>query len=302
MTTTWTDLLGTSVKYDGNKYKGRYVEAGEGEPLILLHGQGGHVENFARNIAVYGKYFHVFALDCVWHAYGPQPPFNPELVPTYIDQVIDFMEFKGYSSAHIEGQSMGGWTAMALASKHPERVRKLVLTTVQGYVVEVPGQPEMEPTPNPAARDRQVSFLKDPSFENIRSRMTGLFANPERLPDEAIATRQKIYNRAATQKSLIDVVTAYMSGPEGACRKHVLFEKDLKQIKADTLVYWGSHNPVPPVYAEKLASTIGAKYYCAEDTGHWAQFETADEHNREVLRHLTGDKNLNPPAYDSPTL
>src|SRR6185312_13980960 len=59
---TWTSMLGASVKFDGRKYPGRYFEAGSGEPLLLLHGGGGYAENFSRNIMVYAKYFHVFAL------------------------------------------------------------------------------------------------------------------------------------------------------------------------------------------------------------------------------------------------
>src|SRR6266849_4645466 len=97
MASIWTDLLGAEVRHGGNKYPGRYVEAGsrDAEPLLLLHGGGGHVENFSRNIMPYAQHFHVFALDCVWHGLGPQPPFNKELLPTYVDQVIDFLDWQG---------------------------------------------------------------------------------------------------------------------------------------------------------------------------------------------------------------
>lgn len=58
-----------------------------------------------------------------------------------------------------------------------------------------------------------------------------------------------------------------------------------------------------PAMGERPAAAIpGAQYYCAADAGHWAQFEHADEHNRVVLRFLTGDAGLEPlsVAEDTP--
>ena len=304
MPSTWVGLMGAQVRYDGNKYPGRYVEAGspDAEPLILLHGQGGHLENFARNITPLAERFHVFALDCVWHGLGAQPPFDPELFPTYMDQVIDFLNWKGYDAAHIEGQSMGGWTAMRLAYHHPDRVKKLVLTTSQGFRVAPPPGYEPPPAaPNRASGNRQIEFLKNPVWENIRSRMTGLLANPARLTDEAIAIRHTLYNNPATNASLQQVNGAYMGGPDLPSQKHVMTEAELGQIVAPTLVYWADKNTVPPVMGERLAASIpGAQYYCSADCGHWAQFEHADEHNRVVLRFLTDDPTIEPRSIEEP--
>jgi pimeloyl-ACP methyl ester carboxylesterase len=195
---------------------------------------------------------------------------------------------------------MGGWTAMRLAHDHPDRVKKLVLTTCQGFRVEVPGVP-MSPTPGPEARDNQVRFLQDPSRDNIHKRLMGLFAEPDKMPEEVIDIRHKLYNNPATNKSLQQVVMSYMGGPESPASKYVLTEKDLSEIKTPTLVYWGEKNNVPPPIGERLAQVIpNARYFCRPNTGHWAQFENANDHNREVLRFLTGDDKLNPPDYDSP--
>ena len=96
MTTTWVQLLGAAVKYDGRKYPGRYFEAGAGEPLLLLHGGGGYAENFTRNLMVYARYFHVFALDAAWFGLGPQPPFDEDIMAVWLDQISDFLEWKGF--------------------------------------------------------------------------------------------------------------------------------------------------------------------------------------------------------------
>jgi pimeloyl-ACP methyl ester carboxylesterase len=141
---------------------------------------------------------------------------------------------------------------------------------------------------------RQMTYLENPNWENIRQRMVGLLARPERLPDELIAARQKIYSYPPTNASLRLVNQNYL-GADLPSSKHLMTETELAQIKAPTLVYWAENNMVPPVMGERLAAAIpGAQYYCALDTGHWAQFEHPDEHNRVVLRFLTGDPTVEP--------
>ena len=76
--------------------------------------------------------------------------------------------------------------------------------------------------------------------------MSGLLANPNRMPDEMIAIRQMIYSNPVTNRSLEQVNRAYMGDPTLPSQRHVLTERELAQIKAPTLVYWGDKNKTPP--------------------------------------------------------
>ena len=65
----WNELSGIAFKQyfvDANGVNTRIVEAGEGEPLILLHGIGGHVEAYARNIKTLSKHFRVIVYRYAW--------------------------------------------------------------------------------------------------------------------------------------------------------------------------------------------------------------------------------------------
>jgi 2-hydroxy-6-oxonona-2,4-dienedioate hydrolase len=289
MSTAWVDLMSAQVLRGGNRFVGRYIEAGQGEPLLLLHGQGGHVENFSRNIEAFSKDHHVFALDLAWHGYGPQPVFNPELVPTWTEQVLDFLNWKSFESAHVLGQSMGGWVAMRLAADHPDRVRKLLLTTAQGFHLKSnAAQPEIVAVPEGALLASFLSYLEDPSLPNIKKRLLALFADPANLPEEVVDIRQKIYADPAINSSLQNVIRNYMGGAGSAPRKHLVTEADLARIRKPTLVYWADKNPLPPPAGERLSAAIpNSEHFLAPNTGHWAQFENAELHNRICLEFLS---------------
>jgi 2-hydroxy-6-oxonona-2,4-dienedioate hydrolase len=98
-----------------------------------------------------------------------------------------------------------------------------------------------------------------------------------------VEARRRIYSDPSTNASLRAVATAYFTRDE--VRAQLVGEDALR---APTLLYWGENNPTPPAVAAYAATLVpNARYYCAARTGHWAQFEHADEHNREVLRFLS---------------
>src|SRR5689334_3171625 len=104
----WVELLGADVRTIRGRYQTRAIEAGHGEPLILLHGTGGHAENYVKNISALARHFRVCAIDFLWHGRSQTSGFEPEILPSLVDQVVDVLDQLGAPAAHIEGQSLGG--------------------------------------------------------------------------------------------------------------------------------------------------------------------------------------------------
>jgi 2-hydroxy-6-oxonona-2,4-dienedioate hydrolase len=288
MSSYWVDLLDAQVYRLRGRYTTRIIEAGEGEPLLLLHGTGGHAENYARNIMPLAQRHRVLAMDFLWHGASQTEGFDPAIVPALVDQVIDVLDTLGIVRTHLEGQSLGGWVAMHVALRHPERVGKLVLTTTQGYRPDagaVAGLVEPDPKRSQA---QSLETLRDPSFERVRTRLARVLANPERLPDEAVAVRHKFYNDPALNRVQQQFVSHYPDGE--ALTRHLVTDAMAARIAAPTLVYWGDKNVTPPAFGQRLADVIpNARFVSAPDTGHWAQFESHEMHNREVGAFLAGD-------------
>ena len=281
----WVELLHTQVRLIQGRYRTRIIEAGSGPALFLLHGTGGHAENYALNIAALAEHFHVVAMDFLWHGRSQTEGYDPEIIPLLVDQVTDVMDQLGIVQAAFEGQSMGGWVAMQLALRHPEKVRALVLTTTMGFSPDagaIPGYVEPDWASNLPS---SLEVLRNPNFDAVRTRMARILANPARLTDEAIRVRQALYQQPALAAVQQRFIAEYFAGD--TIRRHTVTDAMARRITPPTLVYWGDRNRTPPALGEHLARQVQhGTFHCAADTGHWAQYESADEHNRVVADFL----------------
>ena len=285
--TIWLDLLGAKTHYLGNEFRTRVIEAGEGPPLVLIHGVGGHAEAYAKNVLRLGERYRAMAIDLVWHGLSSKPPFS-EPLPTYARQVVDLLDSQGYERAHVEGESLGGWVAMWLALNHADRIDKIVLNTAAGIRWN-PGSVEERPDERRnLLRERSLAAISNPNEETIRKRMEWLMASPDRVTDELVQLRLAMYRDPETKVSLTSVFENSFGG--GVSPQYVIREERLADIRAETLVLWSDKNPGHgPDVGEKLAASIpDARYHCVLDAAHWPQWEQPEEHDRVVMAFLEG--------------
>lgn len=103
-----------------------YFEQGQGQPLILLHGNGESCDYFEHQIAYFSKQYHVIALDTRGHGQSPRGE-KPFTIQQFAEDLHDFMDEKGIEKAILLGFSDGGNIALTFALKYPERIGKLIL-------------------------------------------------------------------------------------------------------------------------------------------------------------------------------
>ena len=103
-----------------------YVEKGQGEPLILLHGNGEDCGYFKHQIAAFSQRYHVYALDTRGHGKTPRGA-RPFTIRQFAQDLLEFMEEHRIGKAHLLGFSDGGNIAMVFAIRYPEREDKLIL-------------------------------------------------------------------------------------------------------------------------------------------------------------------------------
>jgi (E)-2-((N-methylformamido)methylene)succinate hydrolase len=107
-----------------------FIEKGEGEPILFIHGVGLNAEAWAPQIAGFSATHRVIAMDMAGHGESAPPPHSATL-DDYVAQARRLLDDLGIMAANVVGHSMGGLVAMGLALAHPQRVRRLgVLNSV----------------------------------------------------------------------------------------------------------------------------------------------------------------------------
>lgn len=111
-----------------------YLEGGQGEPLILVHGFGGDKNHFNRVARELTRHYRVIALDLPGFGASSAPTEARYGVREQTERLGQFMDVLGLPSAHFGGSSMGGWIAAAFAVLQPQRVESLWLLAPSGLI------------------------------------------------------------------------------------------------------------------------------------------------------------------------
>ena len=108
-----------------------YIEKGEGEPVILLHGFGSDSYSWHKNIDALATKFRIYALDLWGCGYSTREPLNYGY-PLYTQQLLSFMDALNIERACLIGQSMGGGTIIKFTTEHRDRVKSIILVCAGG--------------------------------------------------------------------------------------------------------------------------------------------------------------------------
>ena len=103
-----------------------YIEQGQGQPLILLHGNGENCDYFEHQIPYFSSNYHVIAIDTRGHGKSPRGE-KPFTIVQFAEDLHDFMDEKGIAKANLLGFSDGGNIVLTFALKYPERIEKLIV-------------------------------------------------------------------------------------------------------------------------------------------------------------------------------
>ncbi|NKR46687.1 alpha/beta fold hydrolase [Rhodococcus hoagii] len=278
--TIWNELAGIdfAVKtVDAAGIPTRSLQAGSGdEAVVFLHGTSGHLEAFARNIAVHAAHYECHAIDMLGHGYTGKPDYAYE-IPRYVEHLVNYLDAVGLDKVHLVGESLGGWVAAHLASEQPERVLSLQLLAAGGTVAN----PEIMER----IRTSTTKAVQSDDVELTRARLRLLMHDPVDATEELVEARHRIYH----QPDFVANIHNLLSLQDMETRQRNLLRPDrLARIQAPTLVVWGHENPFGDVpEAKKMAEDIpGAQLQLYPECGHWPQHEQAALYNPLSLEFL----------------
>ena len=186
----WGELADTDHELrhvDVHGVRTRVLRAGAGQDLVLLHGTGGHLEAYARDISGLAADFRVTAYDMVGHGWSDLPD-RPYTIDVLSEHLTGLMDALAIPSAHLSGESLGGWVAAWTAAHQPDRVGRMVLNT--------PGNIANKPEVMKRLVESTTAAVRDPSDATVRRRVEFLFHHTEMVTDELVNLRRAVYNQA----------------------------------------------------------------------------------------------------------
>ncbi len=127
----WSQKYASGKFVDLDGHVTHYIEMGDGEPVILLHGYFYDSLQWSNNLEALAKEFKVYALDLWGFGYSTREPMDYGYT-LYASQLQKFMDALGIKKASLIGQSMGGGTGILFCTQHAERVIKVILVAPAG--------------------------------------------------------------------------------------------------------------------------------------------------------------------------
>jgi 2-hydroxy-6-oxonona-2,4-dienedioate hydrolase len=262
-----------------------YHEAGDGPPLLLVHGSGPGVSgwaNFSGNLPLFARHFRCLVLDLP--GFGRSHPVDGSPVLHAPKAVLAFLDGLGIDRLAMVGNSLGGGVVAGLAANHPGRVSRLV--TLGGV-----GVPFFSPLP-PEGIIRLVEFVEDPTRERLVQWMRSMVFDPAVLTDEFVESR---WSAASDPEALTAIRAMYSNEMLEVLRPLMLGNPEtlgmLGRIQAPTLLTWGRDDRVTPLDGAiaPLRLIPRCELHVFPDCGHWAMIERKAEFESVVLSFLLRD-------------
>jgi pyruvate dehydrogenase E2 component (dihydrolipoamide acetyltransferase) len=223
----------------------RFLKQGEGDPLVLLHGFGGDLDNWLFTTPALAVEHTVYALDLPGHG-GSAKDVGAGDLAALADAVEQFLESQSLERVHLVGHSLGGLVAAAVAARGHARSLTLIAPAGLG---------------SPVNRDYVDGFIAAESRRELKPVLQLLFA------DESLVTRQLVDDVLKYKR--IDGVTEALRTIAGAA----LGESAELPDDLPTLVIWGAADRVVPPADVADAHVI-------DGSGHSPHMEAAGEVNR----------------------
>lgn len=237
------------IKQDG---KFKFIEEGEGEPLMLLHGLFGALSNFKALIEHFRKTNKVIVpilplleLDLLHTSVGGLQKF-----------VNRFIEHREYNNIHLMGNSLGGHVALVHILKNTDRIKSLILTGSSGLFENGMGD----------------TYPKRGDKEYIRNKTALTFYDPALATDDLV---NEVFEITNNRLKVIKIIALAKS----AIRNNL--GEELSQIEQPTCLIWGNNDTITPPFVAKEFNRLipNSELHFIDKCGHAPMMERPEEFN-----------------------
>ncbi|MBX5487841.1 MAG: alpha/beta fold hydrolase [Mycolicibacterium hassiacum] len=262
----------------------RYHEAGDGPPLLMLHGSGPGVSgwrNYRGNLATFAQHYRCLVLE--FPGFGVSDDFGGHPVIDAQAATVEFVDALQLDRVDVIGNSMGGGVAINFAINHPDRVGRLV--TIGGIGTNI-----FSPGPSEGIRLLQ-EFYEDPTRQRLVDWLKSM------VYDQSLITEQLIEERwaLASDPKTLESARRMYSKAAYAAMMEMMRKADvpmpwavMHKVAAPTLLTWGRDDRVSPLDMSliPMRTIPNAQLHVFPNCGHWVMIEAKEAFERTVLAFL----------------
>ena len=237
-----------------------YLEKGEGQPIVILHGLMGGLSNFAG--------VHEFFPDNGYQVITPELPIydlplKKTNVKAFAEYLHGFLTFKGLKDVILLGNSLGGHISLVFAKTYPELVKGLVLTGSSGLYENAMGE----------------SYPKRGNYDYIKNKSEEVFYDPKVATKEIV---DEVFETVNDRNKLIKTLAIAKS----AIRHNMASE--LPGMQTPTAIIWGAQDSVtPPNVATEFDKLLpNSTLYWIDRCGHAPMMEHPIQFNKVLEQWL----------------
>jgi pimeloyl-ACP methyl ester carboxylesterase len=250
-------------------YRIHYMVAGQGKPLVLVHGLSGRAEDWLSLIPEFTKNgYQVYALDLLGYGRSQQPDADYSIA-LETDILRQFLDSQQLRQPDIAGWSMGGWISLKFAAEHPERVHRLVLMDSAGLLFDAVNAGALRPK-----SEAELAHL-----EQV------LRPNPKPIP--SFVARDILRNFAANDWIVGRALSSMGTGKD-------LMDNKMQSVTMPVLIVWGKEDILTPLFiGERMHTAMPQSLlYVFDGTGHMAPTDRNAQVSQTTINFLKAEPPL----------
>ncbi len=245
--------------------KYEYHEAGEGTPIVVLHGLMGGLSNFEGVISYFSTRGYKVVVPIL-------PLYSLPLLKTSVvafsKYINSFINHMGWKEVILLGNSLGGHIGLVTTKLYPAKIKALVITGSSGLYESAMGD----------------SYPKRGDYDYIKKKAESVFYDP------AVATKEIVDEVFMVVNDRVKLIKT-LAIAKSAIRNNM--SKDLPKMNTPVCIIWGKQDNVtpPPVAIEFHEKLPDSNLYWIDKCGHAAMMEHPDAFN-EILHHWLQERNF----------
>lgn len=236
------------------------LKIGTGSPVVIVHGLGGHKEDFIPVMQGLARAHTVYAFDMI--GFGESGRTSPTVtIGMQADAIRALVAAESLGALRLAGNSLGGWVAATYAARHPDQVERLALIDAAGLKVTFAGPPP-------------VNFAPD-TVEDMAKLLKTVIASPFAHSPDFAAQALAGFRAGGEAATLGKLFAGFQSGATG----DRVLDDVLPEVKARSLVIWGAEDGLfPAALADMVVAGLpGSRKVLIPGASHFPQIDKPEE-------------------------